>query len=42
MLKIGEVRSFCSGSMEMNLTSIHKNTGSIPSLALWVQDPALP
>ena len=35
-------RSSCCGSVEINLTSIHEDTGLIPDLTWWVGDLVLP
>ena len=40
--KSGYRRSSHHGSVEKNLTRICEDTGSIPGLAQWVKDTALP
>ena len=37
----GQGSSYC-GSAEKNLTGIHEDTGSIPDLAQWAGESALP
>ena len=42
LLKTAQRASSHRGSVEMNLTSIHEDAGSIPGLTQWVKDPAVP
>ena len=39
--KSSRIQSSHCGSVEMNVTGIHEDTGSIPSLTQWVKDLAL-
>ena len=42
VLKRFYLRSSHGGLVVMDPTSIHEDVGSIPGLAQWVKDPALP
>ena len=41
VIKLRILRSSYHGSVEINLTGNHKDTGSIPGLTQWVKDPML-
>ena len=41
-IKYTMTRRSCCSSEEMNLTSIHEDVSSVPSLTQWIQELALP